>query len=130
MRNFPYLSTATWLIIFRIGVSLLMVVHGLIRLYADTVGGFGDFLEAKGFPGGTYIAWAITLFEIVGGLVLASGFLRKLISGLFITELVFGILLVHLQNGWFVVGYSSGGIEYSVLLILCFFLIASTGRNK
>ncbi len=129
MSKFPYLSTATWIIIFRIGVSLLMVAHGLIRIYADTVGGFGDFLESKGFPIGTFIAWSITIFEIVGGLVLASGFLRKLISGLFITELIIGILLLHLKNGWFVVGYSSGGIEYSVLLILCFLVIASTGKN-
>ncbi len=130
MHKFPFWSTAAWLVIFRIVVSFLMVAHGAIRVYADTVENFGDFLDDNGFPGGTLIAWAITLFEIAGGLMLASGLFIRLICVLFITELSFGILLVHLQNGWFVVGYSSGGIEYSVLLILCFFVIASTGKNK
>lgn len=130
MHKFPFWSTAAWLVTFRIVVSFLMVAHGAIRVYADTVGNFGVFLDDNGFPGGTLIAWAITLFEIAGGLMLASGLFIRLICVLFITELSFGILLVHLQNGWFVVGYSSGGIEYSVLLILCFFVIASTGKNK
>lgn len=129
LQRFPFLSTSQWLNILRYVVSLMMVAHGCIRIYAGTVGGFGEFLNSKGFPGGTAIAWSITIFEIAGGIMLALGYSRKLISSIFIFELLMGIILVHSSNGWFVVGYSSGGVEYSVLLIFCFLLIASTKSN-
>jgi len=32
--------------------------------------------------------------------------------------LLIGIFLVHLPNGWFTVGATAGGIEYSVVLIM------------
>ena len=37
--------------------------------------------------------------------------------------------LVHAPRGWFTVGHQSGGAEYSVLLLLCFLLTASTARR-
>jgi putative oxidoreductase len=106
----------------------MMVAHGAIRVYAGTVAGFGGFLESKGFPLGEFIAWGITIFEIVGGIILAVGYYVRMIAAVFILELAMGIVLVHLANGWFVVGYSSGGAEYSTLLILCFLVIASTKK--
>jgi putative oxidoreductase len=125
MKAFPYLSTNQWLTFLRVAVSIMMAAHGCICIYAGTVGGFGEFLDSKGFPFGTAIAWGITIFEITGGLLLAMDKLKKLICILFIVELVMGMILVHLANGWFVVGYTLGGIEYSVLLVICLFLIAS-----
>ena len=38
----------------------------------------------------------------------------------FAGELVMGILLVHREAGWFVVGLGRNGMEYSVLLIAVF----------
>ncbi len=112
--------------IFRIVVALLLTFHGIIRLYAGTVNGFGEFLNEKGFLIGKTIAWSVTLFEILGGITLATGYFRKWIASFFILELLMGIILVHAQNGWFVVGYSQNGVEYNVLLIASLLLIAST----
>ncbi|MCB0280171.1 MAG: DoxX family protein [Calditrichaeota bacterium] len=114
----------------RISLGLMLAAHGVIRIYAGTVGDFGEFLNNSGFPFGTFIAWGITSFEIIGGATLALGHFHKLICLGFIIQLLMGIFLVHLANGWFVVGYSSGGVEYSVLLIICFFVIASTAAEK
>ncbi|WP_420580172.1 DoxX family membrane protein [Reichenbachiella sp.] len=126
MKSFPFLITSQYLNVIRIAVSLMLMAHGGIRLYAGTVGGFGEFLNAKGFFLGTAIAWSITVFELLGGALLALGYFHRVICIGFIAILIAGILLVHINNGWFVVGYSSGGAEYSVLLILCLLLIAST----
>jgi putative oxidoreductase len=41
----------------------------------------------------------------------------------FIFVLIMGIILVHFQNGWFVVGHGQNGVEYSVLLICCFIVL-------
>ncbi len=126
MKSFPFLPTTQYLNVIRITVSLMLMAHGGIRLYAGMVNGFGEFLNVQGFMIGGVIAWSITFFELIGGALLALGYFRKIICAGFATILTMGILLVHINNGWFVVGYGTGGAEYSVLLILCLLLIAST----
>ena len=128
MIQFPFLSLQQYLNILRIALGLMMAAHGVIRIYAGTVGGFGNFLGSKGIPLGVIVAWGITVFEISGGLTLTTGLYKKLICFIFIVELTVGIFFVHIPRGWFVVGYTVGGMEYSVLLILCFFTVASVKK--
>ncbi|HWA34951.1 MAG TPA: DoxX family protein [Cyclobacteriaceae bacterium] len=115
--------------IFRMIVPVFMLIHGITRITHQSVGGFGEFLSGNGFPFGFYIAWAITIFEIAGSILIIAGYLVPICSVLFALELTAGILMVHWANGWFVVGASTGGMEYSVLLILCFLLLALTSRR-
>lgn len=110
----PSLSIA----ILRISLGLVFMAHATIRLVDYTLPGFGDFLQSKGFPGGFYLAWSVTLFELLGG---ACMLLRLFVKWFCVGEiliLVTGIILVHSVNGWFVVGKTLGGMEYSVVLIL------------
>ncbi len=113
----------------RVVISLYMAAHGCMRSYAGTVDDFGGFLDSKGFPMGVILAWGITLFEIAGGITLALGYFRKWISAVFMVELTMGILLVHAKNGWFTVGHTLGGMEYSVLLIVCFWVTAVENKS-
>lgn len=113
------------LVYLRVGLGVILAAHGVMRVYAGTVNSFGMFLSDSGFPFGAVIAWTLSIFEIAGGAALAAGYFKKIICGIFILELMAGIILVHAKNGWFVVGYTSGGMEYSVLLILCLLLIAA-----
>ena len=125
MKAFPFITGKLAIKIFRISVALLLVAHGVARTSLGTVADFGGFLESKGFPAGVAIAWILTIVEIAGGLALAAGFLVKWLCLWFIVELLMGIILVHSQNGWFVVGASLNGVEYSVLLIFSLWLIAT-----
>lgn len=108
--------------------ALLMMVHGTTRLVINGSPDFGQFLTSKGFPFGEGIAWTLTFSEISFGVLMIAGRLTRLACLFFIAELLMGIILVHFKNGWFVVGLTEGGIEYSVLLIACFSLVALT-RN-
>nr|WP_294935890.1 DoxX family protein [uncultured Flavobacterium sp.] len=125
LKKFPFLTTKQFVATLRIAVALFLIAHGCIRIYAGTVGDFGDFLNSKGFIIGDILAWTITIFELVGGTLLILNRFKKIISLFFIFQLIMGVVLVHAANGWFVVGYQSGGMEYSALLILCLLLIAS-----
>lgn len=108
----------------RISLALTMIVHGLARILAGGVLPFGDFLSSQNFPLGFYLAWIITIFEIVGGLILAIGVCVSSLAILFAIQLLIGIILVHASNGWFVVGLGRNGMEYSVLLIILFLCVA------
>ena len=107
----------------RIMLSICMMAHGTQRLYFNTVAGFGGFLNSKGFLLGVPIAWGITLFELIAGLALLLNYFTKWISLVWALQLLMGIILVHAQNGWFVVGPSTGGVEYSVVLIAALLVI-------
>ena len=101
----------------RMMMGIVFILHAAVRVYNNTLPGFGDFLDGKGFPLGFYLAWAVTLFELVGGILM---FLRYLVRVFCIGEMIIlitGIITVHGENGWFVVGRSLNGIEYSIVLI-------------
>ena len=116
---------------FRIVVSSIFIIHGIARsLIYKTVDGFGEFLDSKGFVIGFFIAWFITIFEIVGGLTMAVGKYVTYIAAGFIIHQVMGIILVHMREGWFVVGAHTGGMEYSVLIIASLVLVAIAYRKK
>lgn len=97
-----------------------MIIHGVTRLVLNGSDGFGDYLESEGFPFGKVIAWSITIFEVVAGISILANKYVKVLSVIFIIQLLMGILLVHGPEGWFVVGAGRNGMEYSVLLIICF----------
>jgi putative oxidoreductase len=126
VSRFPFVSAAQALLLLRVVVGGYMAAHGLMRAAVGTVDDFGLFLTARGFPAGVWLAWAITVNEIVSGLTLASGRYVRLLSAVFIAEHLMGIALVHAPRGWFTVGHQVGGAEYSVLLIVCFVVTAAT----
>jgi putative oxidoreductase len=110
----PSLSIA----LLRILMGLIFMSHAIMRLVDYSLPDFGDFLNSKGFPAGFYLAWSVTIFELVGGLLMVLRKFVKLFCFGEIIILITGIVIVHAQNGWFVVGKTLGGIEYSVVLIV------------
>lgn len=103
----------------RLGVAALLGIHGYARAFMGGVDDLGGFLGSKGLPAGVAIAWAITIFEMAGSLVLALGRYVRAIAAGFLAILTVGIVLVHGPAGWFVVGAGRNGAEFSVLLLVC-----------
>jgi putative oxidoreductase len=95
----------------------MIFIHGVARVHLGTVGSFGAFLNAQGYPYGRELAWTLTAVEIAGGVLLAAGLFVWPLALWFASELAAGIALVHAKSGWFVVGAGQNGAEYSVLLI-------------
>lgn len=106
--------------IIRYAAALTMIIHGITRIVIGGVVPFGGFLELNNIPMGIIVAWAITIFEITAGSTLLLGYFILPISIIFILEHLSGIILVHLPEGWFVVGAGRNGMEYSVILIILF----------
>jgi len=101
----------------RMMIGIIILLHAAVRIFNNSLPVFGNFLDAKGLPFGFYLAWAVTIFELVGSVLV---FFRQFVKVFCIGEIIIlliGIIIVHWQNGWFVVGMTLGGIEYNVVLI-------------
>jgi putative oxidoreductase len=125
MKAFPFISLHASLILLRISVAFIFITHAGVRIANNTIERFGSFLESKGLPLGTTTVWCLTVFEIVGGVLLALGYSQKWLSAGFILMLLSGIILIHASLGWFVGEHGSGGSEYSFILIIALLVIAA-----
>jgi putative oxidoreductase len=107
----------------RSALSVILMMHSVISIFSGDVNNFGHiYLDSIGFyPAGVYIAWALKLTHLVSvPLIWIDRWIKPVaISNILI--FAFGIYYVHWQNGWFVVGGGTNGIEFSILLIFCFF---------
>lgn len=115
--------------VMRITMGIIFVSHGAARLFYDSVSDFGSFLNSKGFIVGLFLAWAITIGEMLAGSLLAFGYKVKYCVIFHALVVLAGIFLVHLPNGWFVVGHGSGGIEYSLLILVVLLYLYSSARD-
>lgn len=123
-------NKTTALVLIRIVLAAVMFSHGAARISAGTVGGFGDFLGSQGIPLGFYVAWGITLFELIGSVLLAAGFYTWILALIFALQLAVGIGMVHFKEGWFVVGHGRNGMEFSAVLIASLLAIAYANYKK
>ncbi len=116
------------LILVRVAVAVLFLIHGVFRIWTGIVDDFGLFFTNLGWPLGWWLAWAVTCAEIITASLLLSGRLLRLSAAYLIGQCLMGIVLVHWQFGWFVVGGGRNGMEYSVLLVVCLTAIIAGHR--
>lgn len=107
----------------RFALSLILLMHSVISIFSGDVNNFGHlFLDNIGFsPLGIYIAWMVKLTHLFSVPLLWIDRFIKPVAVCNILIFIFGIYYVHWQNGWFVVGGGTDGIEFNVLLIFSFF---------
>lgn len=103
--------------VLRVTLAILVAAHGWARLLHDAVAPFGAWLDSLGFVIGPVIAWAVTIYEIVASVLLAAGRHVFPVCLGFAAIYLVGLVLVHMPEGWFVVGLGRNGMEYSVLLV-------------
>lgn len=107
-------------LILRIMIAIILLIHGIGGMFNGGVNAFGEmFLNQIGFaPIGVPLAWAIKISHVICAFLIV--FNKYLVPSciLQIFILIMGIVLVHFQEGWFVVGGGRNGVEYNVLLIV------------
>ncbi|MBX2970430.1 MAG: DoxX family protein [Cyclobacteriaceae bacterium] len=118
------------LVVLRVTMGIIFITHGIARLYYESVGDFGNYLNSKGFIIGLPIAWIITIGEIISGSLLALGIKVRYCIIFHSLIIATGLAMVHLPNGWFVVGHGNGGIEYSVLILVVLFVLFTVKQKS
>lgn len=107
------------LILLRIAVAVILLTHSVFGIFNNGINDFGNlYLNQIGFaPFGVFLAWSIKLSHIAAALLLLLNKYVKPAGFVTIFILLMGIILVHFQEGWFVVGGGRNGVEYNFLLI-------------
>jgi putative oxidoreductase len=104
----------------RFALAVIMVMHGVTSFLDMSVLEFGKGMEELfGFMG-TPLAIAVKVIHVVSIPALLLNRFLKPLAILNIMVFIGGIIIVHGENGWYVVGGGTNGIEYNFLLIFCF----------
>jgi putative oxidoreductase len=117
-------------LLLRLAVALILLTHSIFGIFNNGINDFGNlYLNQIGFaPFGVVIAWSIKLSHVVAAVLLILNKYIKLAGFVTIFVLIMGIILVHFQEGWFVVGGGRNGAEYNFLLIIVLVAIMYPGR--
>lgn len=106
-------------LILRIVVAFILLMHSIPGMLNGGVIAFGkQYLDSVGFsPFGIYLAWAIKISHILAALCFLANRYLKPAGWASIFIFAIGIWMVHMPEGWFVVGGGRNGVEFNVLLI-------------
>jgi len=121
-------TVSAGLLVARLALGLAMAAHGSQKLLGWFGGyglkGTGGFFEGLGFRPGVAFAAAASISEVVGGLLLALGFLGPIGPAIIIGVMIVAAVSVHLKNGFFA---ASNGFEVAYLYALGAAALALTG---
>lgn len=119
------------ILLLRTTVGLALAAHGSQKVFGWFGGygpdGTGQFMEALGFRPGRRHALAAGYVEIIGGLLLAVGFLTPLAAALVVSVMLVAAATVHWKNGFFI---TTGGYEFNLVLGVAALSIAFTGPGS
>jgi len=105
--------------ILRITVAIILVMHSVPGMFNNGINDFGNlYLNQIGFaPIGVLLAWIIKLSHLGAAICIIIEKYIKPLGIVTILILVTGIIMIHFQEGWFVVGGGRNGMEFNILLI-------------
>ena len=107
----------TALLVLRVGIGLVFAAHGAQKLFGwwngPGVEGWRNAMANMGYRPAPLFAAVSTLVELVGGLLLAVGFLTPLAAAVLIAQAVVIVGAAHWRNGFF---STRGGFEFPLTL--------------
>jgi putative oxidoreductase len=113
------------LLVTRVGFAGLLFWHGWQKI-ADGSGAMVPLLEQIGFPFPTISFWALVALEIGGSVLLAVGFLTRLVAAAFVAEFTLAILWIHWWNGFWI---ADNGYEYAGVCALLALVFVAFGAG-
>lgn len=107
----------------RVGLGVLALAHGLLKVFVFTVPGTVGFFESLGYPG--FFAYLVIAGEIAGGLALITGIYARTAAVALIPILI-GATIQHVPNGW-LFSSTNGGWEFPAFWIIALLAQALIG---
>lgn len=113
------------ILILRLALGFMFAAHGLQKAFGlfggPGIGGFSEMLSGLGFKPSLFWAYLAAYAELVGGILLAVGFLTRGAASVLLVLILVAAFKVHLSKGFFL---SQGGFEYTFIIFsVCLALI-------
>lgn len=102
------------------------VIGGSVARYNEAgalVGGTAGFMAKMGFPAPEALAWYIALLELVGGAMMAIGFLTRVVAAQVIGFMFVAAFVVNADK-WF---WNGPGMEFPVFWMIVAFIVLIRG---
>jgi putative oxidoreductase len=116
------------LLIIRLIFGLSFAAHGTQKLFGwfggYGIAGTGGWMESIGLKPGKTMAFLAGLGELIGGLLLAAGYLTPVAAVLITGTMLVAIVKVHGSKGYWA---TNGGYEFNLAIIAAAIGIALTG---
>tara|TARA_Y100000310_G_C19967063_1_gene483804 strand:+ start:77 stop:484 length:408 start_codon:yes stop_codon:yes gene_type:complete len=109
-------------VIFRIGIGLLFMQHGLQKIFG-LFGGMGEGATAAALS----LMWFAGYIELIGGLAIAVGFFTRLAAVITGLEILIAYITAHAKAG--LIPIVNGG-ELALVYFFCFVMITGHGALK
>ena len=122
------LNPGLGLTILRVVLGMIFLAHGWPKLFGG-IEFTSSFLTSLGVPFSSVAAWILALLETLGGILLVVGYVVAPVALLLIVHTLTGIFLVHLPNGFYVVGPGQGGIEFNLVLVAGLLVLIFVGSG-
>ena len=113
------------ILVLRLALGFMFAAHGLQKAFGlfggPGIGSFSEMLSGLGFKPSLLWAYVAAYTELVGGILLAIGFLTRGSASILLILIVVAAFKVHLSKGFFL---SQGGFEYTFIIFsVCVALI-------
>jgi putative oxidoreductase len=121
-----YAGLDAWVLpLLRVLAGVSMVMHGWVHISNDMADNAAYF-AGEGYEPALFWAWAVTLTELVGGGLLAIGYLTRL-AALPIFIFLLTAVFYHMRNGFY---WNEGGFEYPLMwaVVTLVFIVKGGGR--
>ena len=120
-QNLNYGATIT-----RLSLGVILLAHGLFKIFVFTIPGTVGFFESLGLP--ATVAYLTIFGEIAGGAALIIGIYTRL-TALLSVPILLGATWAHAGNGW-VFSNQGGGWEFPALLVVMAIAVAVQGSGS
>jgi putative oxidoreductase len=120
------LEPLSWLLV-RVTTGACLIPHGWQKLLGGKLDGTAQAFAKMGIEPAFALALYIGLLELVGGTLLAIGFLTRLWAVLVIGFMAVAVVHVHWDKGYF---WNAGGFEYPLFWGLMALAIAIKGAGR
>ncbi|GAB5482739.1 MAG: DoxX family protein [Parasphingorhabdus sp.] len=109
----------------RLSLGVVLLAHGLLKVFVFTIPGTVSFFASLGLP--AIVAYLTIFGEIVGGAALIAGLYSRL-TALLSLPILLGATWTHAGNGW-LFSNEGGGWEFPLLLVVLAIAVAVQGSG-
>ena len=114
------------LLALRVSTGLTLAAHGYQKVFTYGIAGVTGGFSAMGIPMATVAAPFVSYLELLGGVLIAIGFLTRPMALLLMFNMFVASILVHLKDGFF----GPKGAEFTLLLAVNFLALTIMGAGS